>query len=260
MTHSTVFEATQGGLALTNAILLYRPQGVLRGDQVSFASMHNVEQLDGKPLIGAGTPLTRAHLRQWTEALGKAAGPEILPPNVLVSHPDMLAWWVPEHSRTAYFALSRPPEGLKVLAERTSVRVPYPAHLFVATRRTLGVYALAKNERPTADTVLLCSPILNVFANGTLCWGNIPKPKTINVAAIAQYEAAVFDSWSTHPNPGQEHSLKGKGGLARLWDELAAKKARRFPAHRLQPFTGGQQRPKNAAPITLGQIVGVKRA
>ena len=27
MTHSTVFEATQGGLALTNAILLYRPQG-----------------------------------------------------------------------------------------------------------------------------------------------------------------------------------------------------------------------------------------
>jgi PRTRC genetic system protein B len=260
MAHSTVFEATQGGLALSNAILLYRTKGIRYGEQASFASMHDVEQLDGKPLIGAGTPLTRAHLRQWTEALGKAAAPEILPANVLVAHPDMLAWWVPEHSRTAYFAISRPPEGLKALAERTSVRVPYPAHVLVTTRRTLGVYALAKNERPTAETALLCSPILNVFANGTLCWGNIPKPKTINVAAIPEYEGAVFDSWSTHPTPGQEHSLKGKGGLVRLWDGLAAGKAKRFPAHRLQPFNRGQQHPKEAAPITLGQIIGGKRA
>ncbi|MFX5793269.1 hypothetical protein ABTD98_19570, partial [Acinetobacter baumannii] len=92
-----------------------------------------------------------------------------------------------------------PPDGLRALARRTTVAVPYPAHLFVATRSGLGVYALAASERPAADTPVLHSPILNVFIQGRLCWGNIPRPKTLGVAAISEFERAVFDSWSTHP-------------------------------------------------------------
>lgn len=259
MHHSTVFEATQGGLALTNAILLYRPPGHAHGNQASFASMHDIEQLDGKPMIGAGVPLTRAHLRRWTESLGKAAAPEILPANVLVSHPDMLAWWVPEQVRPAYFALSRPVAGLKALAERIVLPLPYPAHLFVATRRALGVYALPASERPDTQTVLLHSPVLNVFLNGNLCWGNIARPKTLGTASMIEFERAVFDSWSTHPNPGQESTVSGKGGLVRLWDDLAARRAQRFPIKRLKTFHPHQNRPKDAAPITLGHIVEGKR-
>ena len=67
------------------------------------------------PIIGAGTSLSRAHLRQWTEALGRTALPEFLPDNVLVAHPDMLAWWIPTQVRPAYFALTDPPAGLQVL-------------------------------------------------------------------------------------------------------------------------------------------------
>lgn len=259
MTIATRFEPTDGGLVLTDAILLYRTamrddgdryaMTVPRGD--TFASIHAVEHGDGQPTIAAGTPLTRAQLRQWTEALGRTATPEILPANVLVAHQDVLAWWVPAKVRTSYFALTSPPKGIQALAERTVLQLPYPAHLFVATRGRLGVYALPMSERPTADTVVLHSPVLNVYTNGSLCWGNIPIPKSIAPASMPSYERAVFDSWSTHPNIGQEQTVTGKGGLVRLWDGLATRKATRFPIRRMQPFVAGADR----RPMTLGELI-----
>jgi PRTRC genetic system protein B len=258
--HYTQFEAMAGGLVLSNAILLYKPDGADRADALragaaAFASLHAIEQVDGRPTIATGTPLTQGHLRQWTEALGRHVVPEILPDNVVVAHPDMLAWWVPAQVRPSYFALSTPPEGLKALAERTTLSLPYPAHLFVATRGALGVYALPASERPSADTVILHSPVLNVFLDGKLCWGNIARPKTFGIAAMADYERAVFDSWSTHPNPGQELTVTGKGGLVRLWDDLAARKARHFPVKRLKPFYPYARRPAQFTPITLGKLI-----
>lgn len=243
--HSIHFEASGGGLVLTNAILLYanqaprhlKPYGASPIDTAAFASIHAVEiDGDGWPMIAAGSPLTRAHLRHWSEALGRTVVPELLPEHVLVAHPDMLAWWVPAQVRPAHFALSDPPADLHVLVARTTVPVPYPPHLLIATRHALGVYALPTNERPGADTPVLHSPILNVFVDGRLCWGNIPKPRGLSIASIAAHESAVFDSWSTHPNPGQDLILRGKGGLVRLWDDLAARGATRFPVSRLNPF------------------------
>lgn len=257
--HSTQFEAAAGGMVLTEAILLYRKETVRRhlGEEgEAFASIHAVEHRDGQPTIEAGTPLTRADLRRWTEALGKSAAPEILPANVLVAHADMLAWWVPEKVRPSYFALSSPPKGLKLLGERTTLPLPYPAHLFIATRKGLGVYALPASERPTVDTHILHSPVLNVFISGQLCWGNIPRPKTLGVASMAEYERAVFDSWSTHPNHGQDLTVTGPGGLIHLWDALARAGARRFPVKRLQSFYPGTKRPAEPTePITLGALV-----
>lgn len=262
MTITTGFEATDGGLVLANAILLYRgeppaplnPYMPARNDGPTFASIHAVEQVDGCPTIGAGAPLSRAHLRAWTEALGRNKAPEILPDNVLVAHSDVLAWWVPAKVRTSYFALTRPPEGTRALAERIVLPLPYPAHLFVATRGQLGVYALAASERPTADTPVLHSPVLNVYVDGRLCWGNIAVPKAITVAAIPDYERAVFDSWSTHPNPGQEATATGRGGLVKLWDDLAARKASRFPVGRLKPF-GSVGRGKADQRVTFGDLI-----
>jgi len=269
--HSTNFEASGGGLVLKGAILLYQSDGVRNfssygapsGDAAAFASMHAVEHDEqGQPTIAAGVPLSRAYLRQWTEALGRTVVPELLPDNVLVAHPDMLAWWVPQQVRPAYFNLSRCPADLQVLSERTVVPVPYPAHLLIATRSALGVYALPANERPNANTRVLHSPILNVFINGTLCWGNIPVPRSLAIASIPEFERALFDSWSTHPNPGQEFTVSGKGGLIRLWDDLAARRARRFPVSRLKLFGAGkrrQTRRTSAEAMTVGKLIGAVR-
>ena len=270
--HSTLFEATGGGLALTSAILLYRSEtshgagsyGIAGQDATAFASIHAAEHdVDGRPVIAAGAPLSRAHLRQWTEALGRTVVPEILPANILVAHSDLLAWWVPAQVRPAYFALSTPPKGLQLLSVRITVPVPYPPHLLVATRSGLGVYALPASRRPTADTRLLHSPVLNVFADGQLCWGNIPRPRALAIASIPDFERALFDSWSTHPNPGQELTVTGPGkngggGLVRLWDDLAARGARRFPVRRLKPFDSDvrwQARRVSAEPMTVGQLI-----
>lgn len=267
--HASYFEGTTGGMVLTTAILLYQaetprnssPYCAPRQDALAFASIHHVEHSDeAGPTIAAGAPLSRAHLRQWTEVLGPAAPPEILPDNVLVAHPDVLAWWAPEQVRPAFFNLSRPPAGLRALSQRTIAPVPYPAHLFVATRRGLGVYALLESQRPIAATGVLHSPILNVYVDGSLCWGNIPRPKTLGVTAIPDFERALFDSWSTHPNAGQELTITGKGGLIGLWDDLAARRATRFPTKRLKPFTRGRpqtSRKSGAAtePVTVGKLI-----
>lgn len=269
--HSTHFEATSGDMVLTNAILLYRAQGSRNPhgygasgqDACAFASIHAVEQThDDHPMIAAGVPLTRAHLRQWTDALGRSVAPELLPDNILVAHADMLAWWVPARVRPAWFALSSPPDGLRVLHEKVIVPVPYPAHLFVATRSGLGVYALPANIRPTAQTPLLHSPILNMFVGGQLCWGNIPRPKSVGIASIPDYERAVFESWSTHPNAGQERTVTGKGGLIGLWDDLAARRATRFPVRRLKPLCFPARRQAGRGPgstradaVTLGTLI-----
>lgn len=263
--HSTYFEASGGGMVLTNAILLYRREaqrgisshGANRPDAPAFASLHPVVHDDeGRPSIGAGSPMTRAHLRHWTAMLGRAVLPEILPPNVLVAHPDMLVWWIPAQVRAGYFALSDPPPGLRVLSERTVLPVPYPPHLFIATRSALAVYALPADERPTAQTSLLHSPILNVYRNGKLCWGNVPQPKSLALATIPEFERAVFDSWSTHPNIGQELTVTGKGGLVRLWDNLAARRAGTFPVKRLRPFLARSASGGTATEaVTVGRLV-----
>jgi PRTRC genetic system protein B len=102
--------------------------------------------------------------------------------------------------------------------------------------------------------VVLHSPVLNVYVDGRLCWGNIPVPKSLITASIPDFERAVFDSWSTHPNPGQEATATGRGGLIRLWDDLAARKASRFPVRRLKPF-GTVGRGKADQPVTLGALI-----
>jgi PRTRC genetic system protein B len=262
--HRTHFEANDGHMVLANAILLYRTEaprnaGSSRSPQgaAAFASLHAIDHdRQGQPIIEAGVPLTRAHLRQWTEALGRTVAPELLPENILVAHPDILVWWVPEQVRLGYFALSSPPAGLRRLSERTTALVPYPPHLFIATRSGLGVYALPASRRPTADTAVLHSPVLNVFLSGQLCWGNIPQPRALTIGAIPAYESAVFDSWSTHPNPGQEFTVAGKGGLVRLWDELAARRSRRFPVKRLRLFVPGRRPARKATePMTVGTLI-----
>jgi hypothetical protein len=70
---------------------------------------------------------------------------------------------------------------------------------------------------------------------------------------------ALFDSWSTHPNPGQELTVTGKGGLVRLWDNLAATRATRFPVKRLKAFVGDRRQPPTrrhqGRPMTLGDLI-----
>jgi hypothetical protein len=89
--HCVQFERTAGGMMLTNAILLYRSDGARGlGSHLTLAKMprHSPASIRsgdaiGAPTIAAGTPLTRAHLRHWSQALGRVAPPQILPKRCL---------------------------------------------------------------------------------------------------------------------------------------------------------------------------------
>lgn len=265
--HRTAIEASNSSLALSQAILLYTTTGSGR-EIPAYATRHPVTiDAGGNPEIGAGTALTEDTLRKWHAQIHRATKPELLPENVLVSHQDMLIWWVPAQTRTAWFNISKNhlPEDARHLTEETVQPVPYPAHLFAVVGRTFHVYALKTNKRPTPDTVLHHSPVLNVFSNSTLCWGNIKNPGKPILANIPLYERAVFDSWSTHPNPGQNQAIRYQGGLIALWDFLIDIKANKFPGRTLKPVTStiasDRPRPKStkAPPLTLDAFIQGKR-
>ena len=55
-------------------------------------------------------------------------------------------------------------------------------------------------------------------------------------------------------------AITGKGGLVRLWDDLAARKAKRFPVRRLRPFDPGRtrqasRRATRTDQMTLGKLL-----
>jgi len=251
-THTIQHEA-QPGFQLSEAILLYFQRGTGR----AYATQHDMAiQPDGKPVIMAGSPLTQERLLAWAKALDAAPPLTFLEPHILAKTADVTIWWRPAQRRKLYFNLdAKLRTGLTKLNRKAMHVVPCPAHLFAASRSHLYIYALRDDARPTPDTVLLRSPIMNIFEDGALCWGSVQKPRLASQDACAQFEAAVFDGWNTHPN-GTQGEI-GPHGLVRLWDDLITSKASRFPVDVLPAHT--RSLGKTPSDLTLADLISSLR-
>ncbi len=252
----------------TNAILLLQKQ---RGPRPRFPSCsldedagrfrQSIHQIDhdaaGAPTIAAGTPLDTSTLA----ALVAGARPRRRAPNSPrdgARCASRSARFVGAHAGAASIFQPVGPAGGPscAFAGRTSC----PGRISRARPcrhwRRLCVYALGRSERPRPRPSRFTSPVLNVFPNGSLCWGNIPRPTSLEVAAIPEFERALLDPGRRTPIR-QELTVTGKGGLARLLDNLAATRATRFPVKRLKAFAGDRRQavPRGgtkAEPMTLG--------
>lgn len=240
---------TQPGFELTAAILLYFQKETGR----AYATHHGVEiQPGGKPMIMTGSPLTQERLLAWAKALDAAPPLDFIEPHILAKTAEATIWWRPAQMRNLYFDLDknlRPT--LKSIGRKVMRSAPCPAHLFAATRSHLYIFALASDDRPTPDTVLLRSPIMNIFEDASLCWGNVQKPNLGDRDACSRFEAAVFEGWNTHPN-GNQASI-GPNGLVALWDDLVTTKATAFPVD-LLPAHEAPTAGKSTA-LTLGRLI-----
>jgi PRTRC genetic system protein B len=252
MTHHVETLVEQERYDLAEAILLYRC-----GQRDAYATVHDVTPaLDGTPVVGAGAPLSRERLRNWTKALRSEPPLAFIPDTILARSAEALVWWIPAAVREAYFSLNKKSStGLTILAKKTVRKVPYPPLLLAAVGDQLLVHALRANRRPTPETPLYRSPILNVDAAGALCWGSIPRPALEAPDVVAQLERALFESWSTHPNDAKNPAVDMPGGTPALWEHLIATKAKTFPTKVLKPHTrpiGGRARTR---PMTLADLI-----
>lgn len=200
-------------LKLSSAVLLYESN---RGHV--YATSHQVS-LDpnhlGRPIIGAGVPLSKDTLAKFAGAVAAAtAFSGFLPESLLFSSPNVIAWWTPAQVRTTWFkkAGSGTIEGHGPAA--------HPALVFVATPNDWFVFALRKSARPAPGDHLCHAPHFNVWEGGRICTGNVDLPATFGAEVIDRYETAFFRSHFTHPNRGD--AVKYKGGMQKLWqDQLA---------------------------------------
>jgi len=114
----------------------------------------------------------------------------------------------------------------RVLKNMNGKPYPHPALLFKACGTHLWVRALAKDERPTAETKLCMAPYWNCYDNGVCCTGSMKIPQEKSVAAIDLWEEAFFQSEFTHASGVRKHT-RFPGGFLAMWQSLAGQEA--FP-------------------------------
>ncbi|CAG2159747.1 PRTRC system protein B [Cupriavidus numazuensis] len=213
-------------VALQGAILFYG-QGP---GQFTYATAHRVEpDREGKPVIGAGSPLNRMALIHAVREVAQASLPkgEFLTPNVLSISPSAVTWWCPPAMRRVFFSC-------KELGKRSAV-VPHPGLVFQASQSGFAVFALRGDERPVPGTALFEPPYFNTWDRGKICIGSAHVPKQIDVASIDGWEAGFFNSAFTHPNVGGKR-VNDKRGAYAFWQDMLDGKFPEYPKHVLIPM------------------------
>jgi hypothetical protein len=138
----------------------------------------------------------------------------ILPTNILhinTGENASVLWHTPSVKRQLFFT-----ENLEILNGTAEV----PAMLWFAGKRSLKVFALANNRRPTEETPLFYAPFFNVYENGSVCMGTVDvdiKNSSSLEEFIEKWEDYFFNSYFSHLM--NEHNPIN-GNCVNLWKNL----------------------------------------
>lgn len=237
----SIHAPTDGVLKLEHAMLIYRG-----ASGAALATVHEVEQIDGEPVIGAGRAMTpRSALALARALLKRAAHGGFLPANVLFVAGDLILWWLKPAMRHVAFHVSERDAPLLGGVERGD-SVPQPGLVFAASGQEWRVWAVKGSQRPTLATPLFQAPFFNVDAKGHICQGSVPKPDGTTAEKIDAWNDAFFRSYFTHPNVAAK-LLRYPGGSFAFWRDMLDRKFARFPQRVLVPVN-----------TTLGALLGMK--
>lgn len=237
----SIHAPTDGVLHLAQAVLVYRGAS---GD--ALATVHEVEQIDGEAVIGAGRALTpRSAMALARALLKRAAHGGFLPDNVLFVAGDLILWWLRPATRHVTFRVSDRDAPLLGAVERGE-SVPHPGLVFAASNREWRVWAVKGTQRPTLATPLFQAPYFNVDAEGHICQGSVSKPDGTTAEKIGAWNDAFFRSYFTHPNVAAK-LLRYPGGSFAFWRDMLDGRFKRFPERVLMPLD-----------TTLGALLGMK--
>lgn len=214
----------QSVVKLTKAVLLYQ-ESPHQGD--AFATVHEVTGVEeAQPALAPGQLLTVEGLREIHKALYRVQRLEVLPPHVLAASPERMVWFEPARSRVMFFS-----SGNIYLDALSGKSFPQPPLLFIAGDRSLKVFALEENKRPTSSSAVFTAPYYNTDHLG-VCLGSMPLPTALSVHETDVYSDAFFHSAFTHGT--SQRLLKGWGGsYGEVWEHARQHEA--FPKNHLVP-------------------------
>ncbi len=214
---------TTGTVQLRRAVLIYDGQ---QGS--ALATVHDIEEVDGEPVIGAGQAMTpRAAMDLARALLKRAAHGGFLPETVLYMDGDLIVWWVPPAHRHIAFRVDDEHAQAFGGQERGET-VPHSGLVFAASSRVWRVWAVKGAGRPTPATPLYQAPYFNVDAQGNICQGNTPVPEGTTVEKIAAWNDAFLRSYFTHPNVAGKLA-RYRGGAYVFWRDMLNGRYQRFP-------------------------------
>jgi PRTRC genetic system protein B len=208
---------------LARAILIYKELGRLNSS--SIAIEHDVEP---GPRLGAGRPVTASFIEAMLLSM-ETSTLTYVPPNVIATGRNAFAWFVPSASRRLLFDRCHD-ESVQAFDGKL---LPQPPLVFVVRNRSLYIYAVPNNERPTLKTKLWHAPYFNVFEDHRVCLGSMNLPKTIDPAQADEWTDAFFRSNFTHLSGGK--NWEGSLTYAQLLD--AALRSEHFDPTWLKPTT-----------------------
>jgi len=139
----------------------------------------------------------------------------ILPTNILQINPNIengsVIWYTKSMIRKFYFT-----ENLEIPNGMAEV----PAMLWFANKRSLKIFALSSNRRPTEKTHLFYAPFFNVYVDGNVCMGtvdvNIQNTNSLE-EFTTKWEDYFFNSYFSHLM--NEHNPIN-GNCVNLWKSL----------------------------------------
>jgi PRTRC genetic system protein B len=223
---------------LKQALLVYEDQ-VSRREQ--FVTVHEILREGAEPQqprLGPGTLLTTSFLKQLCRGLERRTKAIILPENVLACTSDVLVWWTPQRLHRMFFS-----DGAEDRRQINGRLCPHPPLVWSVRHGRLSLRALVQSVRPAAATPLMVSPYWNTeSARGSVCEGDMRRPRETDVTNMLEWEEGFFNSCFTHPS-GMGKLTTHPEGFIGLWTELADQ--RQFPSRYLVP-----------ARQTLQQFVG----
>lgn len=112
---------------------------------------------------------------------------------------------------------------------------PQPPLLFIAGERSLRVFALGENERPSGSSPVYTAPYYNTTTSG-VCLGSMPLPAALSTDDTDAYSDAFFHSAFTHGT--SQRLLRGWGGsYGELW--TTAQESGTLPMQHLVPLEKG---------------------
>lgn len=202
----------------TSALVFFQTNERIKETYVEYFDMDK----NGNPINAH--PLTEKEAKTLVKALNTKTQKEknkdflkpkgILPTNILQINPSengSVLWFTKSRKQQLYFT-----ENLEIPNGRAEV----PAMLWFANKRSLKIFALSSNQRPTEKTPLFYAPFFNVYENGNVCMGTVDvhiQNSTSLEEYIKNWENYFFNSYFSHLM--NEHNPV-KGNCVNLWKSL----------------------------------------
>lgn len=212
------------------AVMLYSKMsnGYQQDVAGAIATVHHVHDVDGKPVIGAGRPMTEADYLAMVKVLAPQQRPQIewQDHSILAKGMGKMIWWTPPMNRAMFFKKS---DMFGASTFTGQGFCPVPGMVWMSDGRDLFVYAYRGTAMPDKETKLCQAPLFNVWARGEVCVGNATRPDESAKGDPMAWERFLFDSHFTHPNFAEKDRLTKGVKPAEFWKKMVAKPSKKFP-------------------------------